>query len=207
MLEGLADPEAARSLAPTLELLERETELLVFVGAMCARCPHMIRSAATLALASDRVVLEVVEVSSEPELASHYEVGAVPTTVVDDEMIMVGVVAPDELALRLVERQGPEQARRIFSGLVAGGHVVAAAERLADGRGTEAFLSLWRAADGEGRLGLMRVAEESLLYNPFGVGPVVEGLEAGLEEGGPLLSDQDLRLDTEELLEKIREDE
>lgn len=207
LLEELGDARMAEALAPTLRLLERPTELLLFVGASCPRCPHMLRSAATVALASDKVVLDVVEASSAPELLQRYEVAAVPTTVVDDELIMAGIVAPDELAMRLVERQGPEQARVVFTGLVNGGHVEPAAERLADGRATEVFLSLWAEADAEKRLTLMRVAQASELYNPFGLEPVVEGLEQGLEPGGPLAEDEDRRLDTLELLERLADDE
>jgi thiol-disulfide isomerase/thioredoxin len=130
-LEGLADPEAVRALEPTLTLLEKETELLLFMGAHCAVCPHQLRSLATVALASQNVVLEVVDAAAEPELAARYEVRSVPTTVVDDELIMVGVVQPDEMALRLIERQGPEQAKKVFIGLLNARRVPDAAERVA----------------------------------------------------------------------------
>lgn len=199
-LQQLADPELARALEPTLQALEKETELLLFVSPGCAVCPHQLRSAATVALASPNVVLEVIDTSQEPELAARYEVSSVPTTVVDDELIMVGVVRPDELALRLVERQGPEAAGRVFEALVAGGHVTPAAERLADGRGTDAFLALWQRADADRRQTLLRTAEESLLYDPFGLAPLAGPLVAGLEEAGPLTADVDLRADTATLL-------
>lgn len=199
-LEGLADLETARALEGTLNALEKETELLLFVSPGCAVCPHQVRSAATVALASPNVVLEVVDAGQAPELAARYEVRSVPTTVVDDELIMVGVVRPDELALRLVERQGPDAAKRVFAALVASGHVTAAAERLADGRGTEAFLELWEKGDAELRPTLLKAAEESLLYDPFGLAPLAEPLVAGLQADGPLAGDDDLRADTATLL-------
>jgi hypothetical protein len=206
-LEGLANPEVAKALEGTLQGLEKETELLLFVGAGCPVCPHQVRSAATVALASPNVVLEVVDAGQEPELAARYEVHSVPTTVVDDELIMMGVVRPDELALRLVERQGPEQAKRVFLAILNSGRVTEAAERLADGRGTEAFLELWEQADAEQRLTLLRVAEESLLYDPFGLAPLVPPLAAALDDGGPLTDDRDHRADTAELLGKTGDDD
>ncbi len=197
-LEGLANVELARALEATLQALEKDTEILLFMGAGCAVCPHQLRSLATVALASPRVVLDVVDAASEPELAAHYEVRSVPTTVVDDELIMVGVVPPDEMALRLVERQGPEPAKRVFAALVASDRVADAAERLADGRGAEAFLEMWAAADGAERIRLMQVAEDSLLYDPQGMDPLMPRLRQGLES-----ADEDRRADTAELLERI----
>jgi hypothetical protein len=205
-LESLADPDLARALEPTLGMLEKETELLLFVSPGCAVCPHQLRSAATVALASDHVILDVVDAAHEPELAARYEVAAVPTTVVDDELIMVGVVRPDELALRLVERQGPDAAKRVFKGLASGAHVTPAAERLADGRGSEAFLELWVQADADRRRTLLRIAEESLLHDPFGLMPLAEPLIAALEDGGPLAADDDARADTATLLGLTAED-
>lgn len=197
-LEGLTDPEQVRAIAGFLEPLEKDTELLLFVSPGCVKCPHQVRSAATVALASPRVVLEIVDASQEPELAARYEVRSVPTTVVDDELIMAGVMAPAELALRLVERQGPEQAKRVFRWLVESGNHDAAPERLADGRGADAFVELWAAADRERRSALLDIADESLLYNPFGLNDLVPALIAGLDDADP--EDHDRREDTARIL-------
>ncbi|MFP4624685.1 MAG: thioredoxin family protein [Gemmatimonadota bacterium] len=201
-LEGLADPEAARALEGTLQTLENETEILLFVARGCPACPHQVRSAATVALASSKVALEVVDAGQEPELAARYEIGSVPTTVVDDELIMVGVIPPGELALRLIERQGPDAEKRVFTALVEAGRHTDAAERLADGRGTDGFLELWERSTMEQRMALLLVAEESLLYDPWGLKPLVPRLVAGLEGDGPLAQDDSRRGDTADLLGK-----
>ncbi len=206
-LEGLANPEHVRALEGTLKLLEKDTEILLFMGAGCAVCPHQLRSLATLALASPHIVLDVVDAALEPELAARYEVRSVPTTVVDDELIMVGVVQPDEMALRLVERQGPEQAKRVFIGLLNARRVSDAAERLADGRAGDAFVDLWEESGPEHRLRLMEVAEESLLYDPMGMAPLLPRLIAGLDDDSPLADDDDRRADTAELLGRIGDDD
>ncbi|NIP80391.1 MAG: hypothetical protein GWM90_14675, partial [Gemmatimonadetes bacterium] len=173
----------------------------------CAVCPHQLRSAATVALASPNVVLDVVDATQEPELAARYEVRSVPTTVVDDELIMMGVVAPGELALRLVERQGPDAAERVFRALLDAGHATQVAERLADGRGTAPFLALWAESDAGRRAVLLEVAEESLLYDPFGLVPLVAPLAAALDGDGPIASDEAHRADTAELLGKTGDDD
>ena len=189
-LEGLTDPDQVEAVTPFLEALNADTELVVFVRPGCAVCPHQVKSAATVALASPRVTLEIVDAMQEPELASQYEIRSVPTTVVDDELIMGGVVGASELAMRLVERQGPEEAKRVFTWLVANGHQTAAAERLADGRGTGAFVGLWTGASHEGRAALLAMAEESLLYDPWGMNDLVPDIVAVLDIDPPETPDE-----------------
>lgn len=199
-LAALTDPEQVRALEEPMAHLEKDTDLLLFMAPGCAVCPHQLRSVATVMLASPRVGLEVVDASLEPELAAQYEVRAVPTTVVDDELIMTGAIPPAELARRLIERQGPEKAALVFRGLVAAGHVDGAAERLGDGRATHAFPALWADADPDQRRVLLRVAEESLLYDPFGLAPLAPDLAAWLESSDGPDADHDRRADTVALL-------
>ncbi|HSH46732.1 MAG TPA: thioredoxin family protein [Longimicrobiales bacterium] len=206
-LEGLTDPEQVRMVAAFLEPLKADAELLLFISPTCGVCPHQVQSAATVALASPRVVLEIVDTTQEPRLANEYEVRAVPTTVVDDELVMTGVVAPVDLALLIVERQGPEEARRVFRWLVGNGRTTAAAERLADGRGTAAFLELWTSAEREGRASLLAVAREAPLYNPFGLGELVAGAVDALESGDGLSADPRWREDTADLLAALGDDD
>lgn len=202
-LEALTDPAEVDALVGALEPLEQDTDVLLFVAPGCPVCPHQLRSLATVALANHHVALEVVDASQERELTTRYEVRAVPTTVVDDELIMVGVVPAAEMARRLVERQGPDAAKLVFTSLVEAGRHADAAERLADGRGTEGFLELWETSTLQNRVGLLVVAEESLLYDPQGLDPLVPRLIAGLEDGEPLASDDARRGDTADLLGRI----
>lgn len=201
-LEALTDPEQVQALEGPLEHLRKDTEILLFISPGCAVCPHQLRSVATVMLASPRVGLEVVDATLEPELAARYEVRSVPTTVVDDELIMMGVVPPAELARRLIERQGPEAALMVFGSLLEQGRLADAAERLADGRATAAFLALWDRVVPEQRRPLMRVAEEAVLYDPEGLTPLVEGLVAYVGEDRAA-TDDTLRWDTAELLRRI----
>lgn len=202
-LEGLTDPAQVEGVAPFLEALKSDTVLVVFVRPGCAVCPHQVRSAATVALASPHVTLEIINAMQEPELASQYEIRSVPTTVVDDELIMGGVVQPGELALRLVERQGPEDAERVFTWLVESGNHAAAAERLADGRGRGAFMGLWAKAEEEQRPALVSMAAESLLYDPYGLNDLVPDIIAWLEGDGPAAGDDSWREHGAQLLGTI----
>jgi len=202
-LEGLTNPAEVEAVTPTLEKLTKDTELLLFIGPGCPVCPHQIRSVATLALASPRISVEIVDVTAETELAAQYEVTAVPTTVVDDELIMVGIVPAGELAWRLLEREGPEAEKLVFGALVEGGRIADAAERLSDGRATEAFLEFWSRSTLESRMGLFLVAEEALQWDPNALDDLVQPLIKGLEGEGPLAEDPTRRGDTADLLGQI----
>jgi len=202
-LKELTNPAEVEAVAPTLEKLTKDTELLLFISQGCPTCPHQVRSVATLALASPRVSVEIVDVTIERELAAQYEVNAVPTTVVDDELIMVGVIPSTDLAWRLLEREGPEAEKVVFAALVESGRIQDAAERLADGRAVPAFLDLWSRSTLESRMGLFLVAEEALLWNPDGLHALVRPLIQALEGEGPLAEDPSRTGDTADLLGQI----
>jgi HEAT repeat protein len=202
-LEALTNPAEVEAVKGTLEKLTKDAELLLFIGQGCPACPHQVRSVATLALASPRISVEIVDVTVEPELAAQYEVSAVPTTVVNDELIMVGVIPAGDLAWRLLEREGPEAEKMVFAALVEAGRIADAAERLSDGRATEAFMELWSRSTLESRMGLFLVAEEVISWYPGALDELAPLLIKGLEGEGPLSEDPTRKGDTADLLGQI----
>jgi len=158
---------------------------------------------ATLALASPKVSVEIVDAQQEAELSAQYEISSVPTTIVDDELVMVGVIPAGELAWRLLEREGPEAEKVVFTALVASGRVADAAERLSDGRATNVFLDMWSQSTMESRLGLFLVAEEALQWNPDALEDLGALLIEGLQGDGPLSKDPSRVGDTADLLGQI----
>lgn len=202
-LRTLTDANEVRALECTLEPLERDTELLLFIAPGCPICPLQIRSAATVALASPRIRLEIVDVTHQPERAAGYEVHSVPTTVVAHETALVGLVPPQELGWRVVEADGEGNEKLLFAFLVESGLHADAARRLADGRATQAFYELWARSTLGDRLGLLLVAQEALLLDPRGLDPLVPCLLAGLDGNGPLTRSDARRGDTADLLSRI----
>jgi hypothetical protein len=203
-LQALTTPQEVEAVRGLMERMERDTELMLFVEPGCRACPHQVRAVATVTLASPHVALEIIDVSLEPELAAQYEIRAVPTTVVDDELVMVGVMPAQELAWRLVERQGPEAERLVFGALVGSGRHTDAAERLSDGRVTEVFLDLWAGNELEGRMALLHVAAEALLLDPTCLDELeprmLAALEAELRDPDP-----DVAEPAEEAADALRE--
>ena len=85
--------------------IERPMKIRVFVTPTCPYCPQMAFLASQLALASDRVVAEVIEASEFPEVAQAYQVRAVPRTVVNDQLIIDGAIPPESFLDQLLQHQ------------------------------------------------------------------------------------------------------
>lgn len=202
-LEALTNPAEVQALEGPLEKLQKDTDILLFIAPGCAACPHQIRSVATLTLASPKIAVEIVDATREPEFAAQYGVRSVPTTVVDDELIMVGVIPAPELALRILAQQGPDRDTVVFASLVESGRFSDAAAHIWEGHGVEAFGELWRKSTMEQRVNLFLVAEEALAADEECMDALLPALLAGLEGEGPLALDPSRRGDTADLLGRI----
>jgi glutaredoxin-like protein len=89
--------ELARETSKQLRKLKKNVAITVFVTPTCPHCPVVGRAAYRLAMASPHIRATVVEASEFPRLAQRYGIRAVPTTVLDDRMVVTG--AMDEAAL------------------------------------------------------------------------------------------------------------
>jgi glutaredoxin len=202
-LEALTNPAEVDALVGPLEKLEKDTDILLFIAPGCTACPHQIRAVATLTLASPKIAVEIVDATQETEFAAQYGVRAVPTTVVNDELIMVGVIPAQELALRILAQQGPDGDKVVFAALVESGRFTDAAGQIWEGHGLDAFADLWARSTMEQRMNLFLVAEEALAADEECMDRLVPVLKAGLGAGGPLAEDPSRRGDTADLLGKI----
>lgn len=202
-LEALTNPAEVQALEGPLEKLENETDILLFIAPGCTACPHQIRAVATLTLASPKIAVEIVDATQEPEFAAQYGIRSVPTTVVNDELIMVGVIPAPELALRILAQQGPDSDKVVFASLVESGRFSDAAAHIWDGHGLGAFGELWARSSMEQRMNLFLVAEEALAAQEECMDGLLPVLFAGLEGEGPLAQDPSRRGDTADLLGRI----
>jgi glutaredoxin-like protein len=81
--------------------LTRDLHFQVFVTPTCPYCPRAVVLAHNLAVASDKVRADMVEVSEFMELAVKYQVQGVPRTVVNETIAMEGAVPEQMLVDRL----------------------------------------------------------------------------------------------------------
>ena len=202
-LEAMTNPAEVKALEGPLEKLQKDTDILLFIAPGCTACPHQIRAVATLTLASERIAVEIVDATQEPEFAAQYGIRSVPTTVVNDELIMVGVIPAQELAVRVLAQQGPDGDKVVFASLVESGRFSDAAAHIWDGHGVEAFGELWAKSTMEQRMNLFLVVEEALVAEEECLDGLLPTLFKGLEEAGPLAQDPSRKGDTADLLGRI----
>lgn len=86
-----------------LDGLDRELHFQVFVTPTCPYCPRAVVLAHTLAMVSDKVRADMVEVSEFPELAVKYQVQGVPRTVVNETIVQEGAAPEQMLIAKLKE--------------------------------------------------------------------------------------------------------
>jgi glutaredoxin-like protein len=99
-------PDLPDELASKVAELRNPVHIQVFVSPTCPYCPDAVRAAHKLALASDKVTADMVEISEFPELAVKYEVQGVPKTVINEKHELVGAQPVEELVEKVLEAAG-----------------------------------------------------------------------------------------------------
>ena len=91
---GNGRTDLAQKTRESLEGLDRDIHIRVFVTPSCPFCPAAARLAQKMAAESGRVTADVVEAGEFPDLVERYNVHGVPKTVVNETVEFVG--APKE---------------------------------------------------------------------------------------------------------------
>lgn len=76
----------------TLQALEKDIRIQVFVTPTCPCCTMVVRLAHQFAMESPRVRGEMVEATEFPHLAQKYHVFGVPKTVINENVFIEGAV-------------------------------------------------------------------------------------------------------------------
>lgn len=135
-------------------------EIIVFTADECPHCPDGVRAAEALTAASERVSTTVINAEQSPELAAELNVQAVPTVVVDRELIITRVVPAEELAHIILERGTDTHHQRVFDAHLRASSFDSAVQLIAgSGRGPACFAAAWRDSTMNTRMALMLVAE------------------------------------------------
>jgi len=83
--------------------LQKPLHLQVFVTPTCPYCPPAVMLAHQLAMASDKVTADMVEISEFPHLAQKYQVQGVPRTVINEKWAVEGAAPEAMLVARAKE--------------------------------------------------------------------------------------------------------
>ena len=97
--EGKAD--ISEDTKKFLDSLTGDLHFQVFVTPTCPYCPRAVVLAHNLAVASDKVRADMVEVSEFMQLAVKYQVQGVPRTVINETIVLEGAVPEQMLVDRL----------------------------------------------------------------------------------------------------------
>ena len=84
-----------------LRMLTQDVNLKVFVTPTCVYCPQMARLVYAMAMESERIKVDVVEVQEFPHLAQAFHISSVPKTVINGMAELLGAV-PEEIFFQRV---------------------------------------------------------------------------------------------------------
>lgn len=96
---GTGENELDASTLEFLDNIESPLHIQVFVTPTCPYCPQAVVLAQRLALASEKVRAEMVEVTEFPHLGQRYQVMGVPRTVINEHTFLEGA-APEAMLLQ-----------------------------------------------------------------------------------------------------------
>jgi hypothetical protein len=175
-----------------------DAEIWVLVSPHCPRCPAVVEAAAALAGREPSLSLLVIDAQRFPAQAETRGIKAVPATVIDRSLVLVGGVSLDRLAELIRIRGTAEFDDEVFRSLVERGRIAEAAENLREGRGRAPILSLLGEPDLSKRMSALVVLEKALEMDPSAVHAMVPSLVELLSHG-----DARIRGDVADLLGRI----
>jgi len=86
-----------------LRKVKEDIRVKVFVAPTCPYCPGPARAAFQMSLVNPRVKAEVIQADEFPTLAQRYDVKAVPLTVIEDRIAVVGAVPEKALVEQVLK--------------------------------------------------------------------------------------------------------
>ncbi len=100
-----AKPELSQETIEKLQSLEKPVKISVFVTPTCPYCPRAVLTAHNLALASDKIIAEMVEANEFYELSEQFGVSSVPHIVVnrDADKFFIGAYPEAQYVQQVLE--------------------------------------------------------------------------------------------------------
>jgi glutaredoxin-like protein len=89
---GSGEPMVPPEIEQLLSEMTAPVHIQVFVTPSCPHCPAMARAAYQLAMSSERISADVIEVQEFPDVAERYQIRGVPMTVVNEGEPLMGNV-------------------------------------------------------------------------------------------------------------------
>lgn len=144
-------------------------ELLVFVAAECPRCPAAVENVLTLSARHPLLSTCILDAAQYPDLTVRYGIKAVPATVLDRRLVLIGAIQPERLRDLIRIRGSSEFEVEVIRSMVATGRITEAAAELEKETGRAGILALLQEPDMSSRMGALVVVERALDKHPDAV--------------------------------------
>lgn len=100
---SLGGPRLTGDIAKRAREIDFPVHLQVFVTPTCSFCPQAGKLAHDLAMLNDRVRADMIQANVFGDLASRYDVKAVPKTIINDRLEITGAMPPEIFLKRIFE--------------------------------------------------------------------------------------------------------
>ena len=100
---SLGGPELSQDIARRAKDIDFPVHMQVFVTPTCSYCPQVGKLAHDLALLNDKVKADMIDANIFNDLSAKYNVTAVPKTIINDKIEILGAMPPEFFLKRIFE--------------------------------------------------------------------------------------------------------
>ncbi len=173
-------------------------EIQLFVSPSCTHCPNVVRHVASLAIAHPLVDLHIVEAERNEERARDYGIRSVPATVINREIVEIGLVPKERIISLLTTRGSIFYIQEHIRTLINSGKADHAADIVIAHQDPRILVPLLQRVPFSERIGLLVAMEEALHRDPRCLDSIVDDLVSLLS-----LENRQLKGDIAYMLGKI----
>lgn len=94
-------PDVSNELIEKIENITQELRIQVFVSSTCPYCPQAAKVAHDMAIISPKIKADVIDSTQFRELAQRYRISSVPTTIINNKLVLEGALGLDVLMLKI----------------------------------------------------------------------------------------------------------
>ena len=116
-----------------------KADMIIFVAPTCPHCPHVVRSALSLATVDASLTVSVIDALQFPDLAGRYRVRSTPTTIVNDALTLVGEVSGTDLGTHLSTLREAGTTPSVIESMIEAGRAEDAADLVCRERSARAL--------------------------------------------------------------------
>jgi len=100
---SLGGPELSQDIAKRVKEIDFPVHLQVFVTPTCSFCPQVGKLAHDLAMLNDKVKADMIDANIFSDLSNKYNVSAVPKTIINDKIEILGAMPPEYFLKKILE--------------------------------------------------------------------------------------------------------